>query len=325
MKRIFLALALLLAPASAWAQCNGVFADGYVCGNKTGSPTTARPVPFTSFVPPGQALTRTDDTNVTITLTGTPATALLQAVNMTVGWTGQLAYTRGGTEASTQVGARNNIFPTPTRAGDIAYWNGTAWVTLPGNNSGTNVLQQNSSGVPSWAAPGTGTVTSAVIAAGTGISVSGTCTITTTGTCTVARLFTNAAIAQSPSAPANTSSTTAVMSGLGSTCAITPTFSGRLDVSFQFDSSNNTTSNLGTFDIRYGTGTAPSANVAVTGTQAAPQISVGYAASGLVVAATIRALITGLTPSTAYWLDLSRFTNANTLTISNIHCIAIEF
>jgi hypothetical protein len=42
-----------------------------------------------------------DDTNVTLTLGGTPATALLQAVNLTLGWTGTLAETRGGTGQST--------------------------------------------------------------------------------------------------------------------------------------------------------------------------------------------------------------------------------
>jgi hypothetical protein len=40
------------------------------------------------------ALTKTDDTNVTLTLGGTPATALLQAVSLTVGWTGTLADSR---------------------------------------------------------------------------------------------------------------------------------------------------------------------------------------------------------------------------------------
>src|SRR5262249_26969581 len=44
------------------------------------------------------------------------------------------------------------IAPTPVRAGDVIYWNGSAWVTLPGNNSGTNCFSENSSGVPSWAA-----------------------------------------------------------------------------------------------------------------------------------------------------------------------------
>jgi hypothetical protein len=45
----------------------------------------------------------------------------------------------------------NGILPTPTRAGDIIYWNGFTWVTLPGNNSGTNCLQETSSGVPTFA------------------------------------------------------------------------------------------------------------------------------------------------------------------------------
>jgi len=47
------------------------------------------------------ALTKTDDTNVTLTLGGTPATSLLQAVSLTLGWTGQLSTSRGGTGLST--------------------------------------------------------------------------------------------------------------------------------------------------------------------------------------------------------------------------------
>jgi hypothetical protein len=46
------------------------------------------------------ALTRTDDTNVTLTLGGTPATALLQAASITAGWAGTLAAPRGGTGQS---------------------------------------------------------------------------------------------------------------------------------------------------------------------------------------------------------------------------------
>ena len=40
------------------------------------------------------ALTKTDDTNVTLTLGGTPATALLQSTSLTLGWTGTLADAR---------------------------------------------------------------------------------------------------------------------------------------------------------------------------------------------------------------------------------------
>lgn len=51
--------------------------------------------PITALV--GAALTKTDDANVTLTLGGTPTTALLQATSLTLGWTGLLATTRGGT------------------------------------------------------------------------------------------------------------------------------------------------------------------------------------------------------------------------------------
>jgi hypothetical protein len=42
------------------------------------------------------ALTKTDDTNVTMTLGGTPASALLNSTSLTLGWTGTLAAARGG-------------------------------------------------------------------------------------------------------------------------------------------------------------------------------------------------------------------------------------
>jgi len=47
------------------------------------------------------ALTKTDDTNVTLTLGGSPTTALLQATSITAGWTGQLSVARGGTGLAT--------------------------------------------------------------------------------------------------------------------------------------------------------------------------------------------------------------------------------
>jgi len=49
------------------------------------------------------ALTKTDDTNVTMTLGGTPATALLQTASMALGWTGTLAVSRGGTGGSSSI------------------------------------------------------------------------------------------------------------------------------------------------------------------------------------------------------------------------------
>ena len=51
----------------------------------------------TTQLPTPAALTEVNDTNVTLTLGGTPNTALLQAASITAGWTGTLAPTRGGT------------------------------------------------------------------------------------------------------------------------------------------------------------------------------------------------------------------------------------
>lgn len=53
---------------------------------------------------PGAALTKTDDTNVTLTLGGAASTALLNAASLTLGWTGNLSVARGGTGAGTLTG-----------------------------------------------------------------------------------------------------------------------------------------------------------------------------------------------------------------------------
>jgi hypothetical protein len=47
--------------------------------------------PAASSITGGAALTKVDDTNVTLTLGGTPTTSLLAATSITVGWTGTLA------------------------------------------------------------------------------------------------------------------------------------------------------------------------------------------------------------------------------------------
>lgn len=70
-------------------------------------------MPTTTINLTGQALSRVNDTNVTLTLGGTPLTSLLKATSLTLGWTGQLAVSRGGTGAST-FGGTNRVLLTPT-------------------------------------------------------------------------------------------------------------------------------------------------------------------------------------------------------------------
>lgn len=77
---------------------SGAFASTFTMTGITGVTfPTSGTLATTSQVPTGAALTKTDDTNVTLTLGGSPATALVNAASLTLGWTGQLSVPRGGT------------------------------------------------------------------------------------------------------------------------------------------------------------------------------------------------------------------------------------
>lgn len=99
-------------PALSFALSNAA-ANTYL-GNATGS--TAAP----SYTAAG-ALTKTDDTNVTLTLGGNASTSLLRDASLTLGWTGTLAVSRGGTGAGTLTG--------------LLQGNGTSAVTAITNSS----------------------------------------------------------------------------------------------------------------------------------------------------------------------------------------------
>ncbi len=73
------------------AAIPGVSGD-CLMSNGVGVPPTYQTCPGAGVTP--AAFTKADDTNVTLTLTGTPATALLQDVTITAGWTGTLANAR---------------------------------------------------------------------------------------------------------------------------------------------------------------------------------------------------------------------------------------
>lgn len=113
----------------------------------------------------GAALTRVDDTNVTATLGGTPATALLRATSITLGWTGQLAVSRGGTSLASLT-AFNLIVGNGT---------GTPALVAPSATSGIPLVSQGAASNPAYstavvAGGGTGNTTFtaySVICAGT--------------------------------------------------------------------------------------------------------------------------------------------------------------
>lgn len=66
------------------------------------------------------ALSKTDDTNVTATLGGTPTLALVNAASITLGWTGQLSVARGGTGLASGT------------SGGIPYFNSTSTMASSG-------------------------------------------------------------------------------------------------------------------------------------------------------------------------------------------------
>lgn len=130
---------------------SGAFASTFTMTGATNVTfPTSGTLATTSQLPSGAALTKTDDTNVTLTLGGTPATALLQATSLTLGWTGQLSLTRGGTAAS--LTASN---------GGIVYSNASTLAILAGTATATQMLQSGLSSSPAWSTttwPATSTI-----------------------------------------------------------------------------------------------------------------------------------------------------------------------
>lgn len=85
------------------------------------------------------ALTKTNDTNVTLTLGGSASTALLNAASLTLGWTGQLSAARGGTGIGSYA------------VGDILYANTTTTLAKLADVATGNALISGGVGVaPSW-------------------------------------------------------------------------------------------------------------------------------------------------------------------------------
>jgi hypothetical protein len=110
--------------------------------------------------PSGSALTKTDDTNVTLALGGSPLTALLNAASITVGWSGTLAAARGGTGLSALGAGVATFLGTPS--------SGTLAGALT-DETGTGALVF--ANTPALVAPILGTPTSGNLSACTGLPI----------------------------------------------------------------------------------------------------------------------------------------------------------
>lgn len=85
------------------------------------------------------ALTAGNDTNITLTLGGTPTTALLNAASITAGWTGTLSLARGG--------SANNL---TASAGGIVWSDASKLNILAGTTTAGQLMLSGNAATPSW-------------------------------------------------------------------------------------------------------------------------------------------------------------------------------
>jgi hypothetical protein len=108
----------------------------------------------------------------------------------------------------------------------------------------------------------------------------------------------------SSATPPATSSTTAVMMGLG--FSATPLLSGNFIVFASLSYGQSIALDGAAFSLEFGTGTPPTNGTAITGTNFGGAMpSVAPAAVAKAVSVTLLGLVSGLTPGAPYWFDLS--------------------
>lgn len=102
-------------------------------------------------------------------------------------------------------------------------------------------------------------------------------------------------------APLLPTTTIMKMCGMGASAKITPSYSGKVLVTFSCDVMAPGASGVFQFQGQYGTGNAPAGGAAVTGTR----LGIFLVQVVTQAAFSVTALITGLSVGTQYWLDLA--------------------
>ena len=125
-----------------------------------------------------------------------------------------------------------------------------------------------------------------------------------------------------PANPTGTSSATQVMMGLAG--SITPTKSGKVLIIISGALQNTGGATTNTVQIRYGTGTAPANGAAATGTTAGAALQSAPTNGSGPEAFSINAIVSGLTLSTAHWIDVGLAASAGTGSIRTISISAVE-
>ena len=208
--------------------------------------------------------------------------------------------------------------------------NNTVLVSCPGAAAsvqvGTTAVNSGTTGFLLYNNVGTlGNETIAsILTAGNGISITGTINAT------IAQSLTNTSFSNAAVAGASVSVNTAQMNGLGSSCKLTPTYSGRISVQFNWDGQFSTGS--GSFGVTYSlrfadnaATAAPAANASIVGSAIAGPIT--YTATvGSNINYSQGGIVTGLTPGHLYWFDIATTSNGtSSAQIVDANCYGFEF
>lgn len=132
--------------------------------------------------------------------------------------------------------------------------------------------------------------------------------------------------AATPASVSSISSTTGVMMGLGSSCAITPRSTGRVRIEITGTQSNNTANQFTSVNLKYGTGAAPAVGTAQAGvgTPAGAGLAQYSPGTGFPVAFALVATLPSMTIGTPYWYDINFAVQSSSGGISSLYCTAYE-
>lgn len=235
-------------------------------------------MPTVNLTLTGQALSKVDDTNVTLTLGGTPLTALLKATSITVGWTGQLSVARGGTGLGA-LGTANQLLRVNALGTALEYF------------------------TPSY---GSGTVTSISVATANGLAG------TSDGNAATPTLTLSTSINSPVLAGNGTALIAATTTGSGSTVVLSTSPTFVTDISAPKIISSTASGGLllcnnnGVTVASFGVGSAGSTNIALIGATAVTGTISGTSS-----------LTLGTASTTVGSIVLNNATNANTITIQS--------